>query len=402
MPHRLICAVLAALMPLLMAAPLFAQDDALPFPVMCGELPAEDCALLEESSVAMRDLASYALAFDADFSMSGIPDMPADPLEVNVQADGSFAMDEAARSVAQQLGALTMGASSQDPAAMSGNMQEMLLDLFAGMDFSLALQYTLPADLAAALTEDAEVPVPETFSIEMRLIDGTMYMNVADLRAMDPSIEEEITSDWIGIDYVGLLEMQMEEAGVGADPMTAGAAGGLVMAQIMAQMEPFVIVERLDNADLGDQEAAVFSYSFDIIGFLASDSFGTAMENMLPLMDAEMAPGDVREAVTMLGFVAPMLFRDLEINTGTVIGLDDKLMYSQTFDFSWDLASLMQFAAMSDPSLAEALGDAEPAISLNFAADYADFNDEMIFDVPEDAQMIPLEQLVPQDTSAVF
>jgi hypothetical protein len=339
---------------------------------------------------------------NADFSMSGIPDMPADPLEVNVQADGSFAMDEAARSVAQQLGALTMGASSQDPAAMSGNMQEMLLDLFAGMDFSLAVQYTLPADLAAALTEDAEVPVPETFSIEMRLIDGTMYMNVADLRAMDPSIEEEITSDWIGIDYVGLLEMQMEEAGVGADPMTAGAAGGLVMAQIMAQMEPFVIVERLDNADLGDQEAAVFSYSFDIIGFLTSDSFGTAMENMLPLMDAEMAAGDVREAVTMLGFVAPMLFRDLEINTGTVIGLDDKLMYSQTFDFSWDLASLMQFAAMSDPSLAEALGDAEPAISLNFAADYADFNDEMIFDVPEDAQMIPLEQLVPQDTSAVF
>jgi hypothetical protein len=64
MPHRLICAVLAALMPLLMAAPLFAQDDALPFPVMCGELPAEDCALLEESSVAMRDLASYALAFE--------------------------------------------------------------------------------------------------------------------------------------------------------------------------------------------------------------------------------------------------------------------------------------------------------------------------------------------------
>jgi hypothetical protein len=31
-----------------------------------------------------------------------------------------------------------------------------------------------------------------------------------------------------------------------------------------------------------------------------------------------------------------------------------------------------------------------------------DFNDEMVFEVPEDVQMSPLEELVPQDTSAVF
>jgi hypothetical protein len=97
-----------------------------------------------------------------------------------------------------------------------------------------------------------------------------------------------------------------------------------------------------------------------------------------------------------------MLFRDLDVSSSTVIGLDDKLAHAADFSFSWDLSSLMQFAAMSDPSVAEAMGDAQPVISMDMAAEYADFNDEMIFEVPEDVQMIPLEQLVPQDTSAVF
>lgn len=405
MRHRLFCAILAALMPLLIAAPVFAQDNVSPFPVICGDLPEEDCALIEESALAQQDLSSYSMAMTADFSMSGIPDMPADPLAVNLQVDGSFVMDETAKAVAQQFQSMMTGmmsGSTDTMLEMDGNMKQMLLDLYGGIDFDMSFQYTLPPDLADALSQDSEVPVPETLSMEIRMIDGMMYINVADLRALDPSMAEEITSDWIGMDYVGMLEMQMEQGSVGEDPFTAGAAGGLGMAQIMSQMTEYVTVERLENVDLGDQEGAAFSYTFDIIGFLTSDSFGAAMENMLPVMGEDMSASDVSEAVAMLDFVAPMLFRDLEINTGTVIGLDDKLTHSTMFDFSWDLASLMQFAAMSDPSLAETVGDAEPAIAFSFTGDYADFNDEMIFEIPEDVQMIPLEQLVPQDTSAVF
>jgi hypothetical protein len=215
-------------------------------------------------------------------------------------------------------------------------------------------------------------------------------------------MQEEITSDWIGIDYVGMLEMQMEEGGTGDDPMAMGAAGGAAMAQLLGTMADYVTVERLDDVDLGDQPGAAFSYTFDIIGFLSSDEFSANVREMLAAVGEDTSSSDLDEGLAMIGFVAPMLFRDLDVNMQTVIGEDDKLMYSQTFDLTWDLASLMQFAAMSDPALAEAMGDAEPAISFNFASDYADFNDEMIFEVPDDVQMIPLEQLVPQDTSAVF
>ncbi len=402
MLHRLICAILAALLPLLVALPVFAQDDSSSSPVICGELPEADCALIEESDLAMRDLSSYSIAASADFSMSGIPDMPADPLAVNVQFDGSFAMDDAAKAVAQQKRSLMLGGSVEDAEAMGRNMPDMLRDLFGGMDFDVTFHYTVPPELADAISQDSDVPMPETFAIEMRLIDGTMYINVADLRALDPSMAEEITSDWIGIDYVGLLEMQMQQDSMEGDPAAASAAASLAMSQFMEEMKQYVSVERLDDTDLGDQEGAVFAYTVDIIGFLTSDSFRTAVENTLTAAGEDMSASDVEEGITMLNFVAPMVFRDLEIGAQTEIGLDDKMLYSQAFDFSWDLASVMKFAAMSDPSVAESLGDAQPAISFSFSGEYADFNDEMLFEVPEDVQMIPLEQLAPPDTSAVF
>ena len=402
MLRRLICVILAALLPLLAAAPVFAQDNSSSLPVICGDLSEEDCALIEESTAAMRDLSSYSIAATADFSMTGIPDMPADPLAVNLQMDGSFVVDDAAKAVAQQMNSLMLGASPEDAAAMGSNMQDMLRDLFGGMDFDITFKYTLPPELADAMSQDSEVPVPETFSIEVRLIDGNMYINVADLRALDPSMSEEITSDWIGFDYVGLLEMQMQQGSMDEDPAAASAAAGLAVSQFMAEMKPYISVERLDDVDLGGQQGAAFSYAFDIVGFLTSDAFRTAVENMLTASGEDVSASDVQEGISMLNFVAPMVFRDLEIKAGTEIGLEDKLMYSQTFDFSWDLASLAQFAAMSDPSAAAALGDAQPAVAFNFSGEYADFNDEMIFEVPEDVQMIPLEQLAPPDTSAVF
>jgi hypothetical protein len=295
-----------------------------------------------------------------------------------------------------------LGGSAEDMTAAAADMQQMMLDLYGGMDMNFTMQYTVPPEVAAVISADSEVPMPESLAFEFRMIDGMMYMNVGELRALDPSIEEEITSDWIGIDYLGMLEMQMEQGAMGEDPLTAGAASGLAMGQLMSQMQDFVEVERLDDVALDGQDGAVFSYTFDVIGFLTSDSFRGAMEEMLAAMGEDVSAAEMREALSMLDFVAPMLFRDLDITTSTVIGVDDKLMQNQAFDLTWDLSSLLQLAAMSDPAVAEAMGDAEPVISFGFTADYMDFNDEMIFEVPDDVQIIPLEQLVPQDTSAVF
>jgi hypothetical protein len=200
-----------------------------------------------------------------------------------------------------------------------------------------------------------------------------------------------------------MLEMQMDAAGdMGDDPFAGGAMSGLAAVQFMQQVNDFVSVERLDDVALDGQDGAQFAYSFDVVGFLTSDAFKSYMQTLVAAMGEDVDAQEMEQAIAMIDFVAPMVFRDLQIDSTYVVGLDDKLAYAATGDFSWDLSSVMQFAAMTDPSLAEAMGDAQPMIDMQFEIDYSDQNAEMDITVPDDVQMIPLEQLMPQDTSAVF
>ena len=73
--------------------------------------------------------------------------------------------------------------------------------------------------------------------------------------------------------------------------------------------------------------------------------------------DAETT-AQLDEGLTMMGFLAPMIFGGMEISNEMAIGQDDFYLYAQDFLFRWDLSQLLGFAAMSDPSIAEAIGDA--------------------------------------------
>jgi hypothetical protein len=400
--HRVICAILAALLPLLVVAPAFAQDEGVPF-VICGELSEDDCALLEESALAMQELSSFSLGMDLDMTVGGIPDLPVDPMNFGLAMDGSFSLDENAQAVVQQMSAAMLGGSAEDMEELAANMQQMTLDLYGGMDFDMTMRYNVPAELAEVFATDPDMVVPESIGFEIRMIDGIMYMNLSELRALDPAIEQEITSDWIGIDYIGMIEMQMEAAGgMGEDPFANGAMSGLAAMQFMQQVNDFVDVERLDDVALDGQDGAQFAYSFDVVGFFTSDAFKSYMQDIVAVLGEDADTQEIEQAIAMVDFVAPMLFRDLKIESTYVVGLDDKLAYAATGDFSWDLSSVMQFAAMTDPSVAEAMGDAQPMIDMQVDIEYSDQNAEMEMEVPDDVQMIPLEQLVPQDTSAVF
>ena len=86
-----------------------------------------------------------------------------------------------------------------------------------------------------------------------------------------------------------------------------------------------------------------------------------------------------------------------------MIGLDDFLLYESSFTFDWDLASLVQLAAMSDDSLADAVNAGmAPAMSLTVDMDYGGYGEAITVEVPEDVEIIPLDQMMPADTSAVF
>lgn len=403
MHHRLICAVLAALMPFLLAAPVFAQDETPAFPVLCGDLADDDCAILEEATLASQDLNSYAMDMTMDLRLAGIPDMPADSLAFSMALGGRFAFDQEAKDVMQRMVPLQGSGMEENMQELVEQMPGLIVELYRGLNFDMTMSYTLPPELAAELSADSEVAFPEEMSFDIRMIDGMMYMNIGQLRDLIPESDDTFTSDWIGLDYVGMLEMQMEDsAGMADNPMTMGAMSGLAMAQMLKDMQEFVTVERLDDVDLDGQAGAVFAYTPDVIGFLASETFLNLLNQTSTAMGEEApSAAEMEEGATMLSFVAPMLFRDLDIEARTTIGLDDYMTYATELSLYWDLASLMQFAAMTDPELGSALGDAEPVIEWNFGVNMNDFNAEMEFEAPDDVQIIPLEQMMPIDTSIV-
>lgn len=408
MRHKLISLLLAAILSLLFVLPAAAQDDTtVPF-VLCGELDDADCAILEESALAMLDVTSSAFDVQFDASIGGIPELPADPIEFSVTMTGQWAVDDRAKDAIRRLGTLT----SADPAAaaqtLAAQMPEAIVDLYGGLNLDASLTWSMPQDVADLIAADADVPFPPSLTWNVRMVDGMMYVDLSDFKALSPELNT-VKADWIGFDMVGLMQMSLDQSQQSGDSpgnaFATGVATGAVTTQMIKLMQEFVTVERLDDVSVDNQTAAVFHYTPDLVGFLSSKTFRTEFAKFAA---AAAGPNDnstpeLEKNLSMLGFAAPMIFRDLTVGSTTTIGLDDSYAYASQTEFKWDLSGLLQLAAMSDASLANMLSeDVTPAINFALDATYSQYNDALEFAAPEDVEIIPLDQMMPGDTSLVY
>ena len=405
--RKLISSLLGAfLLTSTLVAPALAQDSPLTPPVLCGDLDEADCSILESSAEAMQNVSSYAFGIEYNVFLTGLPEMDVETVDISFSADGMVEIDP---DVVATMKSISEASMSGDAEAMMAAMEEMptaVLDLYAGLGFDGTIQLSMPEELAAILSEDSEVPMPAELSLAFRIVDGMFYMQIANLKAMAPDLEE-IDADWIGFDLVGLMEQSLEQGGSGEiDPESMAAsmvAAGLAN-QIIGVMEPYVTVERLDDTDIDGQAAAVFLSSVDMVGFFSSEEFINFVRDSAAAVGADDAEttAQLDEGLTMMGFVAPMVFGGMEISNEMTIGQDDFYLYAQDFLFRWDLSQLLGFAAMSDPSIAEAIGDAEPVIEFTFTNAFDQFDAEFDFAPPDSVQIIPLDEMSPEGMDAVF
>jgi hypothetical protein len=93
--------------------------------------------------------------------------------------------------------------------------------------------------------------------------------------------------------------------------------------------------------------------------------------------------------------MAPMIFADLVINSSTTIDADNYVSNTAS-EFSWDLAGLLQMAAMGGALPPELDASAPMAISFTTNVDNSDFNVEQTVEAPADAQMLPAEMFYAQ------
>jgi len=75
------------------------------------------------------------------------------------------------------------------------------------------------------------------------------------------------------------------------------------------------------------------------------------------------------------------------------IGLDDNYVYRTETHFNWDLKSIMGIAAMAQGGQKSAMPKTAPELNFDVETDYMDFNKAPTIEKPEDAVIIPLDQM---------
>lgn len=382
------------------AVPAFAQDMPAPF---CGDLSEEDCGLLVSSQEAMGEVGSGVYSSEINLLLAGIPGLPVEELSFTVTQDATYALDP---ELTAQLAAM----QTMPPEELMANMEDMvelLLEVYATLSYDGAMSLTMPADVAALLSAQAQTTVPEEIHLQVRVVDGYGYLNLADLAAFAPDAEG--LEGWAGIDILSLMKAGLQEGiqqgamdSAQMGPMASFGIGNFLSSEEgRAMLEPYMEVERQDDDSVDGQDVAVFQNTFNVGSFVGSPLFRdlviSQLDTINQLAETELTEQEVTESLTMLSFVGPMLFASLDFHTAQTIGLEDFYVYQNEFVFDWDLSSLVAVARMVDSDgsmgLSTLMGDVAPVINFEVTTDASDHNNAAEITAPEDAQIIPLEAL---------
>lgn len=404
--RRGLLALLVLLALVLAPTAAFAQDEPVELPVACGSLADEDCAFLEMSALAMRELSSYAATVDLSMSLRNLPTLPAD-LSVSINTDGAFAVDP---ELAARMAALQMADQSDMEATMQ-EMMDLVVDLYYDIAFDMTFDLGISSDIASLLSQSAGVAIPEELSLPMRMLDGFVYVNLDDVGS---KVEEaQGVSGWIGIDYGTLMSdavegamAQMEKGGA-MDPTNLSVASSLNMSlnkDLQEAARAYTEVERLDDVTVDGVDAAQFRSSFDLAGFITDPAFlDMVLQQIQTQMEMQAAMGqdvppvsdaDIQMVTDMLPMVAPMLLSGLEFDTVSTIGIEDGYVLSTETNVSWDLATVVTMAAAAQgQQIRPQRGADAPVFEFFVRAENSAFNEPVEVEVPEDVQIIPLDQL---------
>jgi hypothetical protein len=330
--------------------------------VFCGDLPAADCTLLQESSTAMQALESTTFSLESSVLLRDLPDMPVNTLEFKLNGQGDFAAD-----MTPFLSMMTGGEQGSMPTFF-----QAMADMLRGVKAEMTMALTLPADLAALMPE---TDLPDQIALDFRMIEGVAYVNLADIAALDP--EAGIPAGWMGIDLAELYgEVLPQQLG------SAGMAGFDVMGMIREFMKPenaskFMTIERMDDTEIMGQSMAVFHIRLNYQKMLDIPAFRQMLEAQITA-SAE-SDQEVEEAMAMLD----RIYQGLTFDITQAIGLDDQLVHRTEWTFDWDLSFVPDLEA-----------EAAPRFTANMAVEATAFNADFEVKVPEDATLLPLKAMV--------
>jgi hypothetical protein len=354
MKRIMLFAVFALL--LFMIVPVQAQTESTTY---CGDLSTADCELLTESAAAMQALESTTFSLEADIHVGNIAHMPFKELNFTLSGAGSTAATKG----------LFAGLKPEDFLGSSEDMLPVVADMLRAVAADMTFTLELPEELRDMMAEQDQA-LPSDLSLDMRMVDGVAYVNLADIAAASPTAN--IPPGWIGLDLGELYDTVLPEMMTDM-PSTMNFDIVPVMTAMMSpeNAEKFMTIKRLEDVEMDGQTMAVLETSLDYVAMLEIPEFQEAV--------TASAGESADEALAVI----QAMYEGLTFVSTQYIGVDDKLIHSTEVQMDWDLAAFGEATNQGDL----------PELSFNMLLTEESFNDAPDVEVPEDATLLPLQQM---------
>ncbi len=352
-----------------------AQD----IPVFCGDLSDDDCALLTEATETMRGVESAIFHLDFSFAMSGIPDSPLDSINFQISGDGAYALDNDALSV--------LGALYTSPEDVMENIEE-LPAMFEEAIQAISADITLVIEIPRELSELSPTSMPEQVSLSARMVDGFAYINLDKLAELDAA--GTMPRGWQGIDLAGfyrdLLEQQMDSMGAVFSSMSGfGSMSTFTDPEFLSN---FTTIERLDDSEVDGQAAAVFKTTLDYGAMFSDPTLLDTMRSSLEGMSGFGGTETDAETIDMMMNMYATMFDGLELEMTQTVGMDDHYIHGLEIYMDWTPTFGAMFGARS-------ANQSDMRFLLEMQIDLVRFNDAPEISAPEDANIYPLDSMIP-------
>jgi hypothetical protein len=370
--------------------------------VFCGDLAAEDCAILQQSKAAAQEIAQGTSEFTFDLTVDGIPGLPAESLNSTLTGSITTVADPAALAAMQALS----GLGQEEMIQLMADDPQTMLDLYSGWDFDAAVSLAMTPELADLISAQYGLDIPDQIAMQAKLVDGVIYWDLSEVAAFAPAV----ATGWVGFPLVEYMQALVDEGTLenAAAAMAEDGASGTAMTafgsaqffQDNAEMfQQYTTVARGEDVELDGQTGATFLMNFDTAAFLSGPEFQQIVVDMANAGAFEgtgFTAADVEQNIQMLGMMGPMLFTGITATASETIGLDDLLQHEYTSELAWDMAGLVQMAQASGalPAELQPAGD-KVGFSAKTVVSSSDMAAEATATIaaPADAALIPLESL---------
>ncbi|MBZ0283271.1 MAG: hypothetical protein K8L97_21215 [Anaerolineae bacterium] len=355
---------------LLLGIPTLAQDVA---PVFCGDLAEADCAILTDSATAMRELRSAVMAFEVEASAANLPDTRPDSLDLRLTGTGSYHLSGTSDLFTNP------NALLENPEALP----QMLADLLRSVSGDLTLTVFF-GDNVIALASQGGTELPQKVGFSARLVEGFGYLNLSKLAELDTT--GDLPHGWVGVDLATVVERALGEVfsqGMDFSTLNMNPADPLATMELMST---YSTIERLEDATVNGQTAAVFQTTIDIAGLLTSDAYREMLIQQMEQTGGDFSDADLEAMIDLIG----AMYGGFVMQTTQAIGLDDFYVHQMGLILDWpfDISAMME-AFGETPNKA-------PAIELGLTAtvDLSQFNAAPEITAPEDASVISVEEFL--------